>query len=245
MAIIPNKAQLIIISGIKKFQNVLKAAKTNSKYVTFRREPFYEIAKELIKPDSKVLDIGAGDGGFSEYCKRTDFYLLDGNKDNIDNLIKKHPNSFYGKLPELLFENGFFDVIHCSHVIEYLTSEELYLTLKEMDRCLIDGGYIIISAPLLWENFYGDLSHIKPYYPEIFNKYMGQSNDQVYTREKISQQYLIKRLQYRFGEISIRKSFYNISNNVFINGLFSLLHRLGLRRYEKTGYTIVLQKSKI
>lgn len=223
----------------------MEANRINLKYVTHSREPFFEIAKELIKPDSTVLDIGAGNGYFSEYCNRTDFFLLDGNKDNVDYLLNKYPHSHYGKLPNLPFKNLFFDVIHCSHVIEHLEPQELYITLKEMDRCLNDGGYIIISTPLLWENFYADLSHLKPYNPWLFYKYLTPVNGQILTRERISQHYKVKELQYRFREIPIMESFYNSRNNMLIKCvifLIKMLHRLGLRRYEKTGYTIVLQK---
>lgn len=219
--------------------------KIDPKYVTFKREPFFEIAREYINKDSKVLDIGAGDGYFSGYCHRDDFYLYDGNKEGVDILRKKYPNSFYGKLPNLPFENGFFDVIHCSHVIEHLRPDEVYETLKEIDRCLTNGGYIIISTPLLWENFYTDLSHIKPYNPWMFNKYLTKVDDQILTREKISNDYIVQRLEYRFREISIMESFYNLRNNLLITLLFILtriLHKLGLRHYEKTGYTIVLRK---
>lgn len=215
------------------------------KYVTRKREPFFEIAREYIRQDSKVLDIGAGDGYFSEYCKRDDFCLYDGNEKSVVSLKSKYPNSYYGRLPDLPFEDRCFDVIHCSHVIEHLSPETLYLSLKEIDRCLKDGGYLIISTPLLWENFYTDLSHVKPYYPLVFIKYLTKGENQILSRERIAHNYTVQRLQYRFREIPIKGSLYNIKKNVFIQCLLfflKILRLLGLSRYEKTGYTIVLCK---
>jgi len=218
------------------------------KYVTTKREPFFDLAKEFIRPDSKVLDIGAGNGYFAEYCNRSDFYLFDGNKINVLELQKKFPNSFYGRLPKLPFEKRFFDLIHCSHVIEHLNSLEVFNTLKEIDRCLKISGYVVISTPILWENFYNDLSHVRPYNPRLFLKYLcaHASKETILSNDVISNQFKLIKLQYRYREIPLMESYYNIKNNFFIKLLFkftTILYSLGLRRYEKTGYTIILKKS--
>ena len=98
------------------------------KYVTQERKVFFDIAKKMIFPDFKVLDIGAGDGSFARYCNRKDFYLFDANKESFRKLTKEFPNTYYGRLPELPFKHKFFDLIHISHVVEHLDSETLYNT---------------------------------------------------------------------------------------------------------------------
>ena len=85
----------------------------NKKYATHAREPFFEIANKNIKVESKVLDIGAGSGKFSIYCKRNDFYLFDGNQETVNFLKQENTNVFLGELPILPFDNEFFDLIHC------------------------------------------------------------------------------------------------------------------------------------
>src|SRR5690606_23253477 len=132
------------------------------KYITYKRAPFFQIAKDLIKDGDVVLDVGAGDGSFSEFCQNDEIYQFDGNMESFNNLKKKFRNTFLGHLPNLPFQNNFFNIIHCSHVIEHLQPQELYDTLIEFDRVLKDGGRIVISAPLLWSGFYDDLSHVKP-----------------------------------------------------------------------------------
>src|SRR5690554_3694200 len=92
---------------IGKFMN-------KEKYYTHKREPFFEIANNYIKKDSRVLDIGSGAGAFPEHCRRDDFYLFDGNPETIEILKKEYNHVFQGLLPRLPFESGFFDVIHCS-----------------------------------------------------------------------------------------------------------------------------------
>lgn len=216
------------------------------KYVTNKRAVFFNIAKSYICDDSKVLDIGAGEGDFIEHCNRTDFFLYDGNSESVEKLKQKYPNCYQGKLPNLPFENNTFDLIHCSHVVEHLEPQAFYDSLKEMDKCLKKNGYLVISAPLMWENFYDDLSHVKPYNPNIFLKYLTKTNDTNLTRPKISESYKLVELKFRYREIfytdfltaSERKMFARL-----ILKIFSLFYRCGIHSYQKTGYTIVLQKS--
>lgn len=210
------------------------------RFVTQKREPFFQIAKELIKLDSKVLDIGAGNGSFAKYCDRYDFYLMDGNPLNkILNSV--FPNYVINQLPEIPFENSFFDIIHCSHVVEHLDSQCLYDSLIQINRCLKPNGYLIISAPLLTDFFYDDLSHVKPYNPAVFIKYLCDSNNENLTREVISKEFRVISLDYRY------KAYKLYGENIFkpFYWLSSILFKLGLRKYSKTGYTLVLQKQHL
>src|SRR5690554_3328012 len=177
-----------------------KFDKMNKTFVTSKREVFFEMANQHISGYSLVLDIGSGEGAFADYCKRKDFYLFDGNLKTVDNLKKRFPNVFYGELPKLPFESGFFDLIHCSHVVEHLEPQIFYDTLREMDRCLKAGGILVISSPLMWNRFFDDLSHVKPYQPVIYEKYLTNTNTINTTRTKISWDYVILNLEYRYYE---------------------------------------------
>lgn len=216
----------------------------NKKYITQARELFFQIALDYISPKSKVLDIGAGDGAFAKFCKRDDFYLFDGNEKSVESLLTNFPNVAFGKLPDLPFEDQFFDMIHCSHVIEHLQPQELYDTLIEMDRTLKVGGHLVVSTPLLWDGFYNDLSHVKPYGPFVLEKYMTGTYLDNLTRKPVSVSYTVKRLEYRYLD-SQKEVWYNEKNDFFGRILMSLNYRLrkrGLKRLVKTGYTSVLQK---
>jgi SAM-dependent methyltransferase len=141
-------------------------------FITYKREPFFQMAKDHIKPESVILDIGSGEGDFAKYLGRKDVYMLDGNMTTIELLKKDFENIYYGKLPKLPFENSKFDIIHTSHLVEHLAPQELYDLLKEIDRCLKNCGILVISTPLLWNGFYADMSHLKPYYPSVFTNYL-------------------------------------------------------------------------
>ena len=216
----------------------------NKKYATHKREPFFEIAKKLIKEDSRVLDVGAGNGDFTKYCKYDSMFLFEGNAENVKRLKSKYENVEHGSLPFLPYENNSFDLIHMSHVIEHLYPNDVYETLKEFDRCCKPGGAIVISAPLIWNGFYDDLSHIKPYNPGVFIRYLCSHDIGAYTREKISSEYKIEVLQYRYAEIPITLGISksdNFKGKVFYK-IYNFLRRKGLKQYQKTGYTVVLRK---
>ncbi len=217
----------------------------DKKYITHQRKPFFEIANAIIMPEYKVLDIGPGNGSFSKYCDREDFYLFEGNSVSAVNLMKQYPNVVEGRLPKLPFEDAKFDVIHMSHVIEHLQPQEVYDTLKEFDRCCKPNGAIVISAPLPWSGFYDDLSHIKPYPPESFVKYLSSLGANP-TREAISDAYDVERLQYRYltepNKIRRRKK-----NSLFEKVMYKInTYMIGSESiYQKTGYTLILRKSLI
>ncbi|MGM0944157.1 MAG: class I SAM-dependent methyltransferase [Bacteroidota bacterium] len=217
----------------------------NPKYITHAREPFFQIALDYIEPTSKVLDIGAGNGSFAKFCQRDDFYLYDGNKESVKTLKADYPNSVYGRLPELPFEDQFFDLIHCSHVIEHLQPQDLYDSLVQMDRVLKIGGILVISTPLLWEGFYQDLSHIKPYDPLVLEKYLTGNYFENLTRDPVSINYSVERLEYRYHD-EPKETWIN-QNNDFSGKIFlSLNYRLRKKRITrlvKTGYTMVLKKN--
>ena len=216
------------------------------KYASQRREPFYEIVKKYVKPDSIILDIGAGNGSFAEFIGRNDIFMIDGNLETVTRNQKRFPNYQYSRLPDLPFHNDKFDIIHCSHVIEHLTSNDFFLLLKNCDRCLETSGYLIFSSPLMWYHFCDDLSCVRPYSPRIFEKYLCEKSSPNSTREKISNKYSIIELQYRYHLTEIGADVINIRSSI-VNQVYRIvmqfLTRVGFRRIEKTGYTIVLKKS--
>ena len=220
----------------------------DKKYITHNRKPFFEIGKNFIKENSVVLDIGSGNGEFAIHCKRNDFFLLDGNENTVKALKKEFKNVTFGVLPKLPYENLFFDIIHCSHIVEHLSPQVLYDTLKEIDRCLKNNGYIIISTPLMWEGFYDDLSHVKPYNPDLFvNLLCSNGSNKNRSREKISWNYDLIKLQYRYMEkIDSWKAYYIAQNSIIVKIIFGVLSRIlkkfGFAKLKKTGYTIVLKK---
>jgi SAM-dependent methyltransferase len=227
----------------------LKYYRNIKRYITHERKPFIELAEKYITPSSRILDVGGGDGEFSRITGRLDTYIFDGNPESVEKLKTKYPNVQCGILPKLPYENNFFSIIHCSHVVEHLQPFQLYEFLQEADRCLANHGYLIISAPLLWARFYDDLSHVRPYPPLVFKKYLSAGSSWVATRPIISSKYLVREEVFRYDYVEDDK--YVIYERISLFFIpFILLHKLafkvkklfGIRKVEKSGFTIVLQK---
>ncbi len=231
--------------GILK--NVIEEVRNYRKY-EHKREPFFNIAYEYLKNCKNILDLGPGNGEFIEFLKKMGFKNkicgYEGNEETVKLLKKKGINCKYGRLPKINFSNVFFDGIHASHILEHLYPEELYETMFEIKRVLKKDGILVISTPLLWEEFYSDLSHIKPYNPDVFIKYLCEDIKSSHpSRKKIGEFKLLKIFyRYRFEGynpvIFKHIPFFNIFSILF----FKFLRKIGIGYYRKTGYTIIFQK---
>ncbi|GAH38463.1 unnamed protein product [marine sediment metagenome] len=221
-------------------------------YCTEKRFPFFKIAADYLpnKNNSLIVDVGTGDASFVDSLgldkKYENLYLLDKNQSTIRELKKRFKNAILYKVPDRLpFDNKSVDFIHCSHLIEHLYYDEFYKFLKEIDRVMKINGVLVFSAPLYWEKFYGNPSHIKPYNPEsiILNFCYGMKN---LSNDEISESYSLLKLIYRYSksnktEEGLGSSLKSIDLLIsFIKWIFSKLFKV--YNYRKSGYTIVLKK---
>lgn len=221
------------------------------RYAVPRREPFFELAKKYLPRDQKaiVVDIGAGDGEFARHAgldaRKEHAYLLDQNPDSVARLEKTYPHAVAYRAPERLpFDDKTVSFVHLSHIVEHLYYEDLYAFLQDLDRVLSPGGVIVFSTPLLWERFYDDMSHVKPYNPQVFINYLSSGRENA-SAGIISTEYSVREIVYRYRAVSGGEW----GSRYFIIDLFMrffriLLSKLGFRRYVRNGYTLVLQKSK-
>ncbi len=218
------------------------------KYATYAREPFFEIAKKYSEGKKRIMDMGPGDGKFADYLGREDIYLIEGNPRSCDRLKLIYPNVINARLPEQLsFEDGTFDFIHCSHIIEHLSNSEAHTLFKEINRLLSVGGVLVISAPTLYDGFYNDLSHVKPYNPAVFLKYFVRGNECSATRSIISCNYEKVELVWRFTFTQMKVPIWaNGETKTFFNKVLYALHllikKIGFGQYQRSGFTLVLRK---
>lgn len=217
---------------------------------TQERTPFYEVACRRYRPGMKVLDIGAGSGDFAQFLGDPEIHLIDANPQTVERLRATYPNTKLHTIPEPLpFVEGSFDLIHCSHLIEHLQPHEVYALIQEVDRCLARGGFFVVSAPLLWRGFYNDLSHVRPYNPEVFRHYLcGVGAPDSRTRAVVATDYRAVELKYRYCISPVPYWTATWSRGFIHRRLFALvnwLRRRSVGQYEVTGYTLVLQKPDV
>lgn len=71
------------------------------------------------------------------------------------------------------------DIMIMAHVIEHLQPADLKVFLDRYLSALKPNGVLIISTPLIWEGFYQDFDHIKPYYPKGILAVFGKKSEQI------------------------------------------------------------------
>ena len=217
---------------------------------------FYDLAAKYLPKEKSavVIDIGCGQCRFENYLKLWDGYenltVLDGNSDSVAKLKQKHKNSNvlrYTAPERLPFEDKSVDYIFCGHLIEHLYFEQLYKLFKELDRVLKVDGILVVSTPLMWDEFFWNLDHVKPYGPSVFTIYFCglKSGDASY--ELISKDYKVEELVYRyFTHVDVHNTV-GSSIKMFdflIQASRYISRELGIKKYTRSGYTIILRKGK-
>ena len=105
-----------------------------------------------IPSGSKILDAGAGDQRFKEYCQHLnyvsqDIALYDGEGDGKGIHVNKDFNSLdiTSDIISIPVENESFDAIMCIEVLEHVVDP--VKAMKELDRILKKNGTLILTTP--------------------------------------------------------------------------------------------------
>lgn len=126
----------------------------------------YKLASALLdfipgKGDKRVLDLGCGMGEFSDILKERDFEVicLDGAERCYKYVLAKGFESYKINLEKekLPFIDNSFDLVVSLEVIEHLWNTDDYL--KEINRILKPGGYILLSTHN-YNNFIYRIQHL-------------------------------------------------------------------------------------
>jgi SAM-dependent methyltransferase len=96
-----------------------------------------------------ALNIGAGAGLLEELLIRQGWSVrsLDPSENAIKRLREKGIGGTVGRIEALPYEDGFFDVVFCSEVLEHLSDSELDRAMREIIRVLKPGGYLLGTVP--------------------------------------------------------------------------------------------------
>lgn len=131
------------------------------------------------KQKATILDVGCGHGRFLKPLSELGHYVV-GVDISINQVSKLKEIGYEVYTPEE-FDNVdlTFDYIIMSHIIEHIPPFELIGFLDMYLDKLKYGGELIIATPFLYDEFYDDFDHIKPYTPKalsvLYSDYEQQS----------------------------------------------------------------------
>jgi SAM-dependent methyltransferase len=109
--------------------------------------PFF--AKRFPEGARSVLEIGAGEGEFLEHAKAERRVAIDLNP-SVERLRARGIEAVAGDATRLYehFDDGSFDVVFCSNVLEHLyDKDQIHLLIREVRHVLRRGGRFLILQP--------------------------------------------------------------------------------------------------
>ena len=141
------------------------------------RQFWVQKALRNVPEGSRILDAGAGEQQYRQYCSHLNYvsqdfceYDGDGNKKGLQtgawDISQINIISDIIAIPE---PNASFDAILCTEVLEHIPDP--IAALREFQRLLRPGGSLILTAP------FASLTHFAPYhFCTGFNKYFYENH---------------------------------------------------------------------
>lgn len=198
-----------------------------------QKKEWDSIAYSYLEDCNHILDIGCGEGRFILQSPER-IIGIDWNPESLKKCRKLRYNVIQGDVKALPFQDESFPGIHCSHVIEHFLPSDVHNILSNFNRIIRRDGILVIRSPLLWDGFYSDLTHIRPYNPEAIIHYLTPSEQ--HTLEQISGDFEIIQLKWRYKPFQVK--------NKYLNAIFNILNRWGFPWTQRNGYMLVLRKQR-
>ena len=201
---------------------------------------------KLSKYDKKIeyLEVGSGLGRFVDVIKnRFNFNItaVEINSELAEKTSQMGVNTLNINFVENNFPDESFDVVHCSHVIEHIPYPAIVDFLDELFRITKSGGNVIIRSPLMSNDFFTCIDHIRPYPPKTILDYYSNPQQQRTGKYRI----VTEKIRLRRSTFAINSYSYNPFWRA-VNLCFKILHSLFKVSLAKPdGYVAIFLKEKI
>ena len=182
-----------------------------------------EVSRRKGRPSPRVLNVGAGNGYFETTIRGLgwDAYSLDPDDETISRLRLRGIKGYVGHAEKMPFENGRFDFIVASEVLEHLDEDQLRKGMGEAARVLAEGGWFLGTVPHC-ENLL--LNQVPcPRCGEIFHRWGHKTS---FTMEAMRTE-----LRLFFGRVSVKRRAFVGLRDRRLRGRIKGLLRLILARY--------------
>ena len=123
------------------------------------------------RASAKVLNIGVGSGKLEGLLMQAGYSVaaLDPDENAISKLASIGIDAHTGVAEHLPFEDGSFDAVIASEVLEHLESDNCHQAISEIRRVLKPGGYFIGTVP--YQEHLADNLTICPHCGERFHRW--------------------------------------------------------------------------
>lgn len=130
-------------------------------------------ARSYLNQNSKVLDIGCGDGlinylFFSDIAMQVDAFDL--SPKAIDfarkNYNKKNLNYINENILNYQLKNNYYNFVFWNDSINYFDLQEVKYLLKNIEKCLVENGILHIKSPIMFNNKLAETDKYRKFAPQ-------------------------------------------------------------------------------
>jgi SAM-dependent methyltransferase len=186
-----------------------------------------------------ILDVGCGVGRYLIPLNKEGHEVIgvDANYNLVNNLRSMRYRVYHTS--EIEYIDVQFDYIIMSHVIEHVSPSNIIKFIDGYLKLLKPDGELIIATPLMYDGFYNNYDHVRPYPPQsiqaLYSDEYGES------QEKPAFRMEMKKIWIRYWPIFIQ-NFRNVAGTRCINGIMLGLYIISLGIISrKTGWVGIFQ----
>lgn len=205
-------------------------------------------AKKYAK--GRLLDVGCGDKPYERLFSDvvSEHVGIDLEQEVSANKLPKKADIYHDISKGLPFENETFDTVLCTEVLEHIPEPDNLI--REVNRILKKGGFLILSAPLVWGLHEEPRDYYR--YTKYGLKYLAEKNglEVIYIEKRggiwvMIGQRISSFIHYNYvdGRNILIKSFFK-SIYVFLGQICLILDRAYKHRGDTLGNTMVARKVK-